>query len=74
MGENEIQLRFDKIDIDMFSGSRSIKSSTIAINDIEVQGNLTKNQREHQIKNLDNLFLRIRKSKTCVYIYERKHL
>ena len=47
MGENEIQLRFDKIDIDMFSGSRSIKSSTIAINDIEVQGNLTKNQREH---------------------------
>ena len=28
-------------------GSRSIKSSTIAINDIDVQGLLTKNQREH---------------------------
>ena len=27
--------------------SRSIKSSTIAINDIDLQENLTKNQREH---------------------------
>ena len=51
MGENENQLRFDKIDIDMFTCSRSIKSSKMAINDIDVQGNLTKNQREHQIKN-----------------------
>ena len=50
-------------------GSHSIKSSTMAINDIYVQRNVTKNQREHQIKHLDNLFLDIRKMK-IMYICE----
>ena len=47
MGENKNCLRFDKIDVGMSADSRSIKSSTMAINDIDVQENLTKNQREH---------------------------
>ena len=49
-------------------GSRSIKSSTMAINDIEVQEILTKNQMEDQIKHLDTSFLSLKKTK-IVHIY-----
>ena len=55
-----------------FRCSSLIKSSTMAISDIDVLENLNKNQREHWITHWDKLFIGITKIKNYIYIYEKK--